>query len=84
MTRLWAEGLAVQVEMGAEGQLRAFHWARRTHRIQHLANRWRVDQGWWQARVWREYVKVVTDTGLLAVLYRDLPDGGWYLQRLYD
>ncbi len=34
--------------------------------------------------VWREYVKVATDTGLLCLLYRDLHDGGWFLARVYD
>jgi hypothetical protein len=34
--------------------------------------------------IWREYVKVTTDTGLLCLLYRDLHDGGWFLARVYD
>ncbi|MCL7453432.1 MAG: DUF6504 family protein [Anaerolineae bacterium] len=35
------------------------------------------------ASVWREYVKVTTDTGLLCLLYRDWA-GGWFLARVYD
>jgi hypothetical protein len=34
--------------------------------------------------VWREYIKVTTDTGLLCLLYRNLHDGGWFLARVYD
>jgi hypothetical protein len=34
--------------------------------------------------VWREYLKVTTDTGLLCLLYRELPAGGWFLARVYD
>ena len=34
--------------------------------------------------IWREYVKVTTDTGLLCLLYRDLHAGGWFLARVYD
>jgi len=34
--------------------------------------------------VWREYFKLTTQTGLLVVIYLDLLNGKWYLQRLYD
>jgi hypothetical protein len=34
--------------------------------------------------VWREYVKVTTDTGLLCLLYRNMHGGGWFLARIYD
>ena len=34
--------------------------------------------------IWREYVKVTTDTGLLCLLYQDMHDGGWFLARIYD
>ena len=52
--------------------------------MQTIAKRWRVDVDWWRVRVWREYFKLATGTGLLVVIYRDLLSGGWYLQRLYD
>jgi len=61
----------------------AFTWAGRQHRVVWVANRWRVDIEWWRRRVWREYFKLATHTGLLVV-FRDLVDGEWYLQRLYD
>jgi len=34
--------------------------------------------------IWRDYWKVVTDTGLLCVLYQDLTQGHWYLERIYQ
>jgi hypothetical protein len=34
--------------------------------------------------IWREYVKVTTDTGLLCLLYHDLIQSGWFLARVYD
>jgi len=51
-----------------------------------VANRWRIHTRWWEPRetIWREYVKVVTDTGLLCLIYRDMWEGGWFLSRLYD
>jgi hypothetical protein len=46
--------------------------------------RWRIDVDWWRGRVWREYFKLVTRTGLLVEVYHDLVGGQWYVQRLYD
>jgi hypothetical protein len=43
-----------------------------------------VDVNWWKLRIWREHFKLYTETGLLAVVYRDLLADEWYLQRVYD
>lgn len=84
MTRLWPDGQAIDVEQDAQGTLVAFTWAQQRHRVAQLAQQWRVDVGWWRQRAWRAYYKLSTDSGLLVVIYHELPDGGWYLQRLYD
>jgi hypothetical protein len=63
---------------------RTFTWQGQAHGVQAIAKRWRVDVDWWRVRVWREYFKLTTHTGLLVVIYRDLLTGRWYLQRLYD
>ncbi len=39
---------------------------------------------YYRLRLWHEYFKLTTDTGLLVVVYHDLVDGTWYMQRLYD
>jgi hypothetical protein len=49
-----------------------------------ITRRWRIDVDWWRGRVWREYFKLVTRTGLLVEVYHDLVGGGWFVQRLYD
>jgi hypothetical protein len=49
-----------------------------------VAETWKMDEGWWAKRVWRDYFKVITDSGLLLLIYHDLPAGGWWVQRLYD
>jgi hypothetical protein len=98
MTRLWPNGEPITVESDPDGAPRAFTWQGRTHLVQGIAKRWRVDTGWWHhpavspvpgrcgtnRRVWREYFKLSTRTGLLVILYRDLLTDRWYLQRLYD
>ena len=85
MTRLWPEGEAVEI-WGEEATPSGFVWQRARHRIEKTTIRWRVHTRWWEPEkaVWREYVKVVTGTGLLCLLYRDLLEGGWFLARVYD
>jgi hypothetical protein len=82
LTRLWVEGEPVEV-WGGEGTPGGFKWNRASHRVQEVCNRWRAHALWWEPNemVWREYLKVVTNTGLLCLIYRDLLTGSWYLQR---
>lgn len=84
MTHLWTQGEPISVQSDALATPQSFSWQGRTHRVQEITKRWRVDQDWWRRRVWREYFKLATQTGLLVIIYRDLLTGQWYLQRLYD
>jgi hypothetical protein len=84
MTRLWPEGELIAVVSDSSYTPQAFTWRGRTYGVQLIAKRWRLDVDWWQARVWREYFKLTTPTGLLVIIYRDWLTGRWYLQRLYD
>jgi hypothetical protein len=85
VTRLWPKGELVEVR-GGEGTVAGFVWRGSSHQIQETCNRWRVHTRWWESdqAVWREYLKVITDTGLLCLLYRDLLGGDWFLARVYD
>jgi hypothetical protein len=85
MTRLWPEGEAVEIR-GPEEKPAAFIWRGVPHRVEEVWNRWRVHTRWWepQGLVWREYLKVTTDTGLLCLLFLDLLAGEWFLARVYD
>lgn len=84
MTRLWANGDPITVRYKKPDAPYAFTWQGRSHAIQGIVKRWRVDRGWWHQRTWREYLKLHTRTGLLVIVYRDLLTGQWYLQRLFD
>ncbi len=84
MTYLWPQGTPLTVRFEADWTPRQFIWQDRAHPVQAVINRWRVDQAWWGRRIWREYFKLTTRTGLLVIIYRDLLTGQWYLQRLYD
>jgi hypothetical protein len=84
MTHLWPAGTPITVEYDDLLAPLAFTWQARPYRVQAVTKRWRLDQGWWQQRVWREYFKLTTTNGLLVIIYRDLLSGAWYLQRVYD
>jgi hypothetical protein len=43
---------------------------------------WRVADEWWQSGVTRDCYKLLTDTGLLLILYSE--NEGWFVQRVYD
>ncbi|MBN1642692.1 MAG: hypothetical protein JXA09_15765 [Anaerolineae bacterium] len=85
MTRLWPSGEAIDV-WGKEVDLEGFVWQGTPHRVRQVCNTWRIHTFWWDphALVQREYVKVITESGLLCQIYRDLISGTWYLSRLYD
>jgi hypothetical protein len=83
MSRFWRNGSAVMVTF--DGELPAtFVWKGRAHSVQQITRRWQVDVEWWRFRVWREYFRLTTDTGLLVVLYHDLINDTWHIQRVYD
>lgn len=84
MTRLWPRGLPIIVQVDSVGCPLFLDWRGQKHPVERIAKRWRVDLGWWQVRIWREYFKLSTESGLLVVIYHDLVRDTWRLQRLYD
>jgi hypothetical protein len=84
VTRLWPKGQPITVARDENGMPCSFEWQGRTHPVTGISKRWRVDSGWWRMRIWREYFKLETETGLLVIIHRDLLTDEWYFQRLYD
>lgn len=84
MTHLWPAGDPITVISDQTYTPQAFIWQGRSHTVTTIAKRWRLDRAWWRKRIWREYFKLTTHTGLLVVIYRDWLSGQWYLQILYD
>lgn len=81
---IWREGVPIRVECTAQGEPLVFTWNEQNHTVDMLIRQWRIDQGWWQKRLWRAYFRLSTHTGLLVILYQDLLTGEWFLQGLYD
>ncbi len=84
MTRLWIPGQSISVHFSSDGMPQGFVWLGQTHPVAGIAGAWRVDTAWWEGRVWRDYLRLYTRSGLLVLLYHDLLDDTWHLQRLYD
>lgn len=85
MTRLSAAGEPIQV-LNPEGHPSAFDWRGERHQIVEVNRCWRVDVGWWDPNVCtnRQYWEVVTDTGVFCLIHQELPEGEWFLSRIYD
>ena len=83
MSRLWGtEAEALQVRL-ADGSPVAIRWRGAWQAVEHIALAWQVDLCWWGARVYRDYYKLLAG-GMALVIYHDLLEDGWALQRVYD
>lgn len=86
MTRLWLEGVPLRVKLGRNGTPQHFVWQGQNHRIERIWRRWQIDVDWWSesGRVWREYLLVTTQDGLLCQIYQELGGKEWYFVRFYN
>ena len=53
-------------------------------RVTKVYQRWQVVEEWWGKEVTRNYFRVKTSKGLVYDIYRDIPDGGWFLSRIHE
>ena len=84
MTHVFADGMPIVVTADALGTPQTFVWACQRERVAQILERWLIDVGWWERRIWREYFALITQRGLLVVIAHDVLAGEWYLERLYD
>jgi hypothetical protein len=84
MTYFWPGGLPIRVVVDEGGRPIRIVWNRQQHTIATVALGWLIDDQWWAERVWRLYYLVVTQTGHLLVIFRNLITNTWYVERLYD
>ena len=84
MSRFWSQGVPIVVMTDDLATPTTLIWGEHRHVVEQIIDRWRVDAGWWQRRIWREYFQLTTKSGLLLLIYHDVRAGEWRLQRLYD
>jgi hypothetical protein len=53
-------------------------------RVTKVYERWQKSEEWWGKEITRNYFRVKTTKGLVYDIYRDMPDGSWYLSKIYD
>ena len=53
-------------------------------RVTKVYQHWRVAEEWWGKEITRNYFRVKTSKGLVYDIYRDMPNGNWYLSQIYD
>ena len=91
------EGAARPIRVIADraGQPAALVLAGRLEPVLALCNRWRVRGDWWRREVYRDYFRLITESGRLCVVFRDLATqppsllekgerlATWFLERIY-
>jgi hypothetical protein len=84
VTRRYLDHPLVQVETDAGGAPIRLRMDGSDHGEVGICNRWRVDDGWWRDPVARACYKIVTRSGLVAVIFLDEIRGTWHLERVFD
>ena len=82
MTRMLGHHPVINVELDSRGQPARLRWDGGAEQVE-VCNRWRIEEAWWRRPVSRDYYKLV-GRNLLALVYLDLVDGTWHLERVYD
>jgi len=82
MTRVMRPAAALRVRESATGILESIELFGVVSEVQ-VVERWRISERWWPQPIDREYLRV-TGPGWLALIFRDLLSGGWFLERIYD
>jgi hypothetical protein len=84
MSKLFHEAITPEVKEDIQHRPIAFSYKGRKESVEEICEQWRVSQEWWKSATDREYFRVRTVRGIVCEMYRDLPTGAWYLQRIYD
>jgi hypothetical protein len=72
----------VAVRADATGLPRAVLLKGTRRTVEAVQEQWRVDEGWWRTQpVSRHYYRLVLAGGREVTVYRDLCEGGWWMQR---
>ncbi len=84
MNKLAWELPGVQVDESVAHEPRALLHDGKWRRVEHVLCHWRVAQEWWKRPVERDYFRVSLEGGVICEVFRDIRQGCWRLQRVYD
>jgi hypothetical protein len=72
----------VRVQADERGAPRAVAYEGAMRAVAAVQDRWRIDDEWWRERpLSRMYYQLQLDGGRVVTVYRDLPEGAWWIQR---
>jgi hypothetical protein len=57
---------------------------RRTFKVAHILNMWRIDEDWWRKPISRLYLLLELNSGTRLTVFRDLTSGSWYMQNYIE
>ena len=84
MSQFFADGQLIHMALDKFGLPGCFILDGQDYQVEGVSERWRVDEGWWQGRVWRDYYTLTTTNGGLMMVYYNLLAKTWHLARRYD
>jgi len=71
----------IQATTDPQGQPLALVWDRRFHPVARVYEHWRERRRWWMQPVLRDYYRLELRDRQVKVVFRDLENDGWYLER---
>jgi DNA polymerase-4 len=71
----------IQVTFGLQGLPRALVWHDRIHQVSAVYECWRERRRWWGTPVERDYYRLETTSGEIKLIFHDLREGQWLMER---
>jgi hypothetical protein len=71
----------IQVTLDLRGLPRALVWNDRIHQVSAIDECWRERRRWWGIPVERDYYRLETVSGEVRLIFQDLREGQWLLER---
>lgn len=87
MTRVWVDGLPLEVQPNKHNEPAIFILNERRYIVRRIVQRWEVDTDWWteEGRAWRRHYAITTrGDSMLCVISYDVLTDEWQLDRMYD
>jgi len=75
--------IPLAVKLGDDGLPEALKLRGRWVDVESVSNRWRIDDEWWrETSISRMYYECVVDQELKVTVFRVMPNGDWFQQKV--
>ena len=76
--------IPAQVEATQNGIPTALYRDKRRTAVTAIEEHWRVENGWWDTPICRDYFRVVLANGAIRNLFHEINDASWFLDRTWS